>query len=429
MARSVAVAAYLGLTSLAAGLVRRWIVRRADSGKEDIDRLPERFGQATVARPDGPLVWFHAASVGESLSIVELIVQIREDYPDVTILVTTGTKSAATLLNSRLPAGTIHQYVPVDIPGAVRGFLDHWKPDLAVWTESEFWPRLMVRTHDRGIPMLLVNGRITDKTRSQWRKLRGAAKSLLGRFDLLLLQNEAMRSAFEDIGAPPARIDVTGSLKEGAVPLPFDETHRKDVVSRIGRRAVWLAASTHDGEEEIVLSAHQTVLRRSPEALLILAPRHPQRAEAVRNLIANAGLGVAQRSLGEPIEAATDVYLADTLGEMGLWYRVAPVSFVGGSLVAVGGHNPFEPAALGSAIIHGPHVFNFEDIYQRLETGSASVSVMDATSLAKAVFDCLHADASAKLAAAAWDVSSEGSGVTDRVISRMRPYLDTISAR
>ena len=429
MARSVAVAAYLGLTCLAGGIVRRWIIRRAEAGKEDADRLPERFGQASMPRPDGPLVWFHAASVGESLSIVELIVQIKEDYPDLSLLVTTGTKSAATLLNSRLPAGTIHQYVPVDIPGAVRGFLDHWKPDLAVWTESEFWPRLMVRTHERGIPMLLVNGRITDKTRSQWRKLRGAARSLLGRFDLLLLQNDAMRDAFEDIGAPPDRIDVTGSLKEGAVPLPFDETHRRDIVARIGRRAVWLAASTHDGEEEIVLAAHQAVLRRSPEALLILAPRHPQRGEILRNLVSDAGLGVARRSLNEPIEAATDVYLADTLGEMGLWYRVAPVSFVGGSLVAVGGHNPFEPAALGSAIIHGPHVFNFDDIYQRLEAGNASISVSGATSLATAVYDCLHADASAKLAAAAWDVSSEGSGVTDRVMDHMRRYLDAIASR
>lgn len=427
MARSVALAAYLGLTALAGGLVRRKIVQRAKDGKEDADRLAERFGVASKDRPDGPLVWFHAASVGESLSIIELIIQIIEDYPQMTVLVTTGTKSAATLLNSRLPKGTIHQYVPVDTPAAVAGFLDHWKPDLAVWTESEFWPRLMVRTHDRGIPMLLVNGRITDQTRQRWRKLRGAARSLLARFDMLLLQNDAMARAFRDIGANPHRIDVTGSLKEGAVPLPFDENARKDIVAKIGRRAVWLAASTHDGEEEIVLAAHQNVLRRSPEALLILAPRHPQRAPVLRALIEDAGLGVAQRSLGETIEHSTDVYLADTLGEMGLWYRVAPVSFVGGSLVAVGGHNPFEPAALGSAIIHGPHVFNFDDIYARLEEKNASVSVTGATSLASTVYDCLHADASAQLAAAAWDVSSEGSGVTDRVMSRIRPYLDAIA--
>lgn len=419
-------ATYLGATALAGGLVDRKIRQRAAIGKEDIQRLRERFGEASVSRPDGPLVWFHAASVGESLSILELITQLLDEAPDLCVLVTTGTATAAALLATRLPDRVIHQYVPVDTVAAVRGFLDHWSPDLAIWTESEFWPRLMVETHKRGTPMVLVNGRITEKTRDQWKWLRGMSRSLLGRFDLMMVQSDAMGDAFRAIGADDAKLVVTGSLKEGAIPLPHDPIARKDIVRRIGRRAVWLAASTHDGEEEIVLTAHQQVLRRSPEALLILAPRHPARGAEIAEAIRVSGLGLARRSLGQAIDTRTEVYLADTLGEMGLWYRVAPVSFVGGSLVSVGGHNPFEPAALGSAILHGPHVFNFDEIYARLAAAGGAMPVVDADSLATAVLACLHADASASLAAAAWDVSSEGAGVTDVVMEHLRPFVARI---
>ncbi len=423
MARSIALAVYLAATAMAGGLVRRKIYQRAKDGKEDPQRIDERFGKASLERQPGKLIWFHAASVGESLSVQGLISEILNEDPDQCVLITTGTKAAAAILGSRLPKRVAHQYVPVDTPKAVNSFLDHWKPDVAVWTESEFWPRLMVETHKRNIPMLLVNGRITVETRNRWRKLRGMARAMLSRFDLLMVQNDAMEGHFKAIGAPADRLVVTGSLKESAIPLPFDPVARKDVVSQIGRRVVWLAASTHRGEEVKALEAHKSVLRRSPEALLILAPRHPDRSEEVAQLIADSGLSVSQRSLKQRIDASTAVYLADTIGEMGLWYRIAPVSFVGGSLEPIGGHNPFEPAALGSAIIHGPHVENFDDIYARLKSGNAALEVEDEATLADAVYECLHADRSASLAAAAWDVSSEGAGVTNTVMDLMRPYL------
>lgn len=423
MARSLALALYLGITGLAGPLVRRKLRQRAANGKEDGDRLGERFGVASQPRPDGTLVWFHAASVGESLSILELVNTILAERPGTHVLITTGTVTAAAMLAPRLPEGVIHQYMPVDTPDAVRSFLDHWRPDLAIWTESELWPRLIVETHGRGIPMVLVNGRITDKTRAKWRRARGMSRAMLSRFDLLLVQSDEMKAAFEDIGAPADRTIVSGSLKEGAVPLDHDPAQRKGLAALIGRRMVWLAASTHDGEEEIVLEAHQKVLRRSPEALLILVPRHEVRGDAVATLIERAGLRFARRSQGGKIGTETAVYLADTMGELGLWYRLAPVSFVGGSLVAIGGHNPFEPAALGSAIVHGQHVFNFTEIYARLEAAEASLRVEDASSLAEAVLDCAKADVGARLAAAAWDVSSEGANVTVRVFELLAPYL------
>jgi len=388
MGKSLALAAYLGATSFADAWANTKIKRRLAVGKEDPDRFEERLGKPSIPRPDGPLAWFHAASVGESLSILELLSQIKFEYPNMSLLVTTGTRSSAMLLDTRMPKNVMHQYIPVDSKKAVTAFLDHWKPSLAVWTESEFWPRLMSQTHERGVPMLLINGRISEKT----------------------------------------KITVTGSLKEGAVPLPHDATARKEMLRQIGTRPIWFAGSTHDGEEEIVAGAHRLALKKRPELLMVLAPRHPERAKEISALLERMGFTVATRSKGEKITGQTEIYLADTLGEMGLWYRIAPVSFVGGSLASVGGHNPFEPAALGSAILHGPNVHNFSDIYQRLYDGEASHCVRSEAELAQAVDRFLQPDEAAKFATSAWEVSSDGAGVTDAVLDLMRPYLDAANA-
>lgn len=425
MPRSLVLAAYLGftITGFADRLAKRKLNQRIAQGKEDPERINERFGAPTAQRPEGSLVWFHAASVGETLSLLELIRQIKASYPDATLLVTTATRSAANILETRMPKDVIHQYVPVDTKASVTGFLKHWSPDLAIWTESEFWPRLMVETKALDIPMILINGRISEKTARSWGRFKRATRSLFARFDLMLVQTVDLADTFIAIGAPKDRIKVTGSLKEGAIPLPCDEILRKEVVKQIGHRPVWFAGSTHVGEEEVVASAHKLARKSRPELLLILAPRHPERGEDIRASLEEQGFTVVQRSKGEKMTGQTDVLLADTLGEMGIWYRVAPVSFVGGSLVQVGGHNPFEPAALGSAIVHGPHVFSFEDIYNRLAEGGASHSVRTDAELADAVVRFLQPDQAAKLAAAAWEVSSEGAGVTDAVMALLEPYI------
>jgi 3-deoxy-D-manno-octulosonic-acid transferase len=422
--RSLALALYLALSRRAGGVARRALERRRAEGKEDAGRLAERTGVPGAARPDGRLVWFHAASVGESASLLEMLRRLRDRRPDLVCLVTTGTVTSARFMADRLPEGCIHQFVPVDVLPWVRRFLAHWRPDLAIWTESELWPATVWETARRGIPMLLINARISGRTYRRWRAMGGMARALLGRFDRILAQDTLARDQLAALGADPARLSVTGSLKEGAAPLPDNEPERLRITRAFAGRPVWLAASTHPGEDEVVLGAHARARRALPMLALILVPRHPDRGDTLAEMVRARGWHVAQRSRGEPPEADTDVYLADTLGEMGLWYRIAPVSFVGGSLVPVGGHNPFEPALLGSAILHGPHVRNFMDPYRRLQRAGASLEVSSETELAEALVATLAPDQAAAMAAAAWEACSEGAEVTDAVLDTIGAMLD-----
>ncbi len=415
---------YLALSRRAGGIARRTLQRRAAAGKEDGARIGERMGEAGLPRPAGSLVWFHAASVGEAASLLELLRRLQLERPAVTCLVTSGTVTSARLLAERLPDTCLHQYVPMDVLPWVERFLDHWRPDAAVWTESELWPAMLVAAHRRGIPMLLINARISQRSFRRWRLAHGMARSLLGRFTRILAQDDLAGEQLLALGADPARLSVEGSLKEGAAPLPHDEAERVRIARALAGRSVWLAASTHAGEEEVVLAAHARARRALPMLTLILAPRHPDRGDAVAALARGRGLHVAQRSKAEPIGVETDVYVADTLGEMGLWYRIAAVSFVGGSLVDVGGHNPFEPALLGSAILHGPHVRNFFDGYKRLSEADAALLVRDEAGLADALIATLAPDRAAAMAAAGWAACSEGAGVTDTVLGAIGGILD-----
>ena len=343
MVRPLALSAYLGATRLLEGWAERRIEARVEAGKEDAARLAERFGHGAVPRPDGPLVWFHAASVGESLSILELIRRIGAAHPGLSLLVTTGTRTSAQLLAARLPEGVIHHYVPVDTRSAVTRFLDHWHPDLALWTESELWPRLVTETAARGTPMLLINARISEASARRWRWLGRMSAAVVGSFDAVLVQDDEIKERFALIGTPQDKITVTGSLKEGAAPLPVDQGRLAAFQKAIGDRPVWLAASTHDGEESEVIAAQQLLLRRYPNLLMILAPRHPERGGDVAEMLDHAGLAVAQRSEGAMPGPEHKVYLADSLGEMGLWYRLAPFPLWAARLRRSGGTTPMNP--------------------------------------------------------------------------------------
>lgn len=426
--RSALLALYLAASARAGGYARRALDRRLEDGREDPERLGERMGEAGVPRPDGRLVWFHAASVGEAVSLLELLRRLTLGRPDLTCLVTTVTVTSAAFVKPRLPERCLHQFAPVDVLPWVERFLDHWRPDLAVWTESEVWPATLAATYRRGVPMLLINARVSEKSFRRWRRARGMAAGLLQRFDRILAQDARAERQLVALGAPRERLRTTGSLKEGAAPLPHDEDERIRLTRAFADRPLWLAASTHPGEEEAVVAAHRAVRRAVPMVALILAPRHPDRADPIAAELRGAGWTLAQRSKGEAVAADTDVYLADTLGEMGLWYRIAPVSFVGGSLVRVGGHNPFEPALLGSAILHGPYVRNFMEAYQRLHDAGAAVEVDGAASLTAAVIETLAPDRAAAMAAAAWDALSEGAAVTDAVLEVVGGYLDRARA-
>lgn len=425
MGNSLVLGLYLAWSG-GAGLsyANRKLRERLKDGKEDPDRIAERRGEASIPRPTGPLIWFHAASVGESLALIELIRRIVEERPELTVLITTGTVTSAGVMAERLPEGAIHQYIPLDARAFVTKFLDHWRPDLAVWCESELWPALISETHKRGVPMMIVNARMSKTSHDRWRFLRGMARSLLTRFDEALVQDDITAMYLRRLGLPDARMEVTGTLKEGAAALPCDEDERRDVADHLAGRPVWLAASTHEGEERVVLDAHNLALKVNPRLLLILAPRHPNRGDDIAHMLQAERWRFNRRTAGEMPDAEANVYLADTMGELGLWYRVAPISLVGGSLQPIGGHNPFEPAALGSAILHGPYVTNFVDIYKRLTDAGAARLVTGPDTLAEAVHELMNPDKAASMAHAAWEVVSQGAEVTDRALEAIFDRLD-----
>jgi len=343
---------YEGLMTLGAPAIKLLLSRRVKRGKEDPARLSERRGIAGLPRPAGALVWLHAASVGESMAALALIDHLLEHATDRHVLVTTGTVTSAALLAERLPERALHQFVPVDRPAWVDRFLDHWRPDLLVIMESEFWPGQISRTKARGIPIALVNARMSARSFSRWRKVKSAAASLFSRVDLVLATNPRQAARFTELGA--SRVAVAGNLKRAANPLPLDASEAATLEEQRGRRPLWFAASTHPGEDVPVLDAHVTLHADMPELLTVIAPRHPHRGEEIALLAAERGLSTARRSLGQPIDANTDIYIADTLGEMALFFDLAPIVFVAGSLVPVGGHNPIEPAHFDTAIILGP---------------------------------------------------------------------------
>lgn len=429
MSRSLILSAYLAFSAHAEKRGRRLLEKRLARGKEDPARIGERRGEASLPRPDGTLIWFHAASVGESLSLLEVIKRLSKTSDNLRFLITTGTVSSASILAARLPDRCLHQFVPIDVKPFVVRFLDHWKPDLAIWTESELWPTLIVETDARSIPLLLLNARLSPTSLRRWRWLGGAARALLNRFRAVQSQDDTTAAALRRLGYPAEQIAVTGTLKEGTPPPPCNEGDRVRMTKSLGARLVWAATSTHAGEEEIVAKSQIIAQKQVLGLLLILAPRHPERGDEIAAMLRALGLTVAQRSRNEDLTDATQVYLADTLGELGLWYRLAPVSFVGGSLVDIGGHNPFEPAALGSAIAHGPYVRNFADIYERLDSARGALPVRDIASLAQAVIDLMQPDRRAPMAYAAWEVSSSGADATDKAIALILDHLPGGAAR
>ena len=410
-AASAALALWLGATRLGGALGPMILRRRLAQGKEDPARWGEKLGHISQPRPEGRLIWVHAVSVGEGLSVLPLLKRLVDGDPGLHVLLTCTTVTAAGLMQARLPERVIQQFLPLDLAGPVAAFLDHWRPDVAVMVESEFWPRLIHQTHARGIPLVLANARISDRSAARWGRMRGLARALLGRFTLLTAPDAAAAAKLRALGADAARVTVLGSLKRGAERLPVDADALEALRAAYAGRPIWLAASTHPGEEAIVAAAQRRIMGALPGAALILAPRHPNRAGAIRAEVEGMGLTVAQRSLGEAPGVA-DVYLADTLGEMGLWFDLAPIAFVGGSLVAVGGHNAYEPALHGTAILHGPDVANFANLYARLDQAGAALTVTDAATMADAVLGLQDAAARARLTDAASAVlADEGDAV------------------
>ena len=375
---------YRTATRLAAPLLSGLLARRTRKGKEDPERRHERLGRPDRARPDGLLVWMHGASVGESLVVASVAEALLARRPQLNILVTSGTVTSARLLAARLPERAFHQYIPVDTPAAARRFITHWKPDLAVFAESELWPNLIVETARQETPMALINARMNDKSIRSWRRRPDTARWLLGRFSWIGAADTRTRDGLEDLTGVP--VSLAGNLKLEARPPAPDAVELDRIRTALGNRPVWLAGSTHEGEEAIVLDAHLKLLAGNPAALLILAPRHPERAAAVARLIADRGLTTVRRSEQRLPDARCQVWLADTLGEMMLWYALAPASLIAGSLVpGIGGHNPVEASRAGTAVITGPHAASFDDLFDAYRRHKAAIEAADAECLAEAV--------------------------------------------
>ncbi len=418
---------YRGLTALTGPLIGLYLRRRLAHGKEDAARFTERLGRPVLARPPGPLVWMHAASVGEALSVLPLIERILEARSDAHLTLTTGTVTSARLMAERLPARALHQYVPVDRARNIRGFLGHWRPDLAIWAESEFWPNLILEAAARGTPMVLVNARVSARSYRRWRRLPKLIGPLLEAFALCLAQSEDEAASLKSLGA--GNVVVTGNLKYDAPPLPVDSAALAAFTEMAPGRPLWLAASTHAGEEKAAGAVHAALKSTLGGLLTVIVPRHPERGAEIKTLLEAAGLGVARRSQGEAVAPETDIYLADTLGELGLFYRAAAVVFVGGSLVRHGGQNPLEPARLDCALLHGPHMENFTEITAALGEANAAEAVADEAALGHAVKRLLGDAAEAtRRAEAARQVTRRESGALDRAFDHLKPYLDALPA-
>jgi 3-deoxy-D-manno-octulosonic-acid transferase len=417
---------YSALTRPLTPVATAYLAQRRKQGKEHPERFRERRGIASATRPQGPLAWIHAASVGEATSVLGLIEHLLATRPSLEILITTGTVTSARLLETRLPPRARHQFVPADLPGWTARFLDYWQPDLGIWVESELWPNLVFAAHARDIPMVLVNGRLSSRSYDRWRHWPGLIRHVLSAFGLCLAQDEVQAERFRSLRAP--RVDCVGDLKSAAPDLPCDGSELARLRGLTGRRPLWLAASTHAGEEEIAARVHRALTGRHSDLLTIIAPRHPVRSEAICAMARRHGLRVAVRARGEPLTPETQIYLVDTLGELGLFYRLAGIAFIGGSLVAKGGHNPFEAARLGCAVLHGPDMSNCAVMAHLLAAAGASETVRDEATLAQAVSRLL-ADPRRRTerAAAAAVAAAAGLGILEEVTARLAPWLDQLA--
>ncbi|MGC1780857.1 MAG: 3-deoxy-D-manno-octulosonic acid transferase [Xanthobacteraceae bacterium] len=422
MAGRVPLALRLYQVASAAGspLAQQILARRLHRGKEHPERLAERRGEATLARPDGPLIWVHGASVGEMLAAVPLIERLRAQ--NFAVLVTSGTVTSAALAEQRLPAGTLHQFIPLDAPRFVRRFLDHWQPGLALFVESDLWPNLILSCAERKIPMILINGRLSNRSFTRWRRLPNTIAALLSRFDLCLAQSVADAERYAQLGAP--RVMMTGNLKLDVPPPPVDQAVYKQLKDIIGNRPVIAAASTHPGEEAAILAAHKRLQVAMPGLLTVIAPRHPARGESIAALAKAAGLTAALRSQSAQPMPDVAIYIADTLGELGLIYRIAPIVFMGGSLASHGGQNPIEAVRLGAAVVHGPHVWNFAEIYATLDDAHGAERIDDEAALAVRLGAWLN-DAAARKSVADAAAKTVGrlGGALKRTLVALDPYL------
>ena len=411
---------YRGLGTVVYPFTGPFLRSRARQGKEDRSRRSERYGYASFERPAGPLVWMHAASVGESLAVLPLIERI-DDF-GINLVLTTGTVTSAAVASERLPKTVIHQYVPMDMKRAVCRFLDHWKPDVAIFAESELWPTTIQELATRNVPQILVNARMSDRSNRRWSRRPKLAQAIFGKLSQVIAQSEIDGERFSRLGAP--WVTVAGNLKIDVGVPDANALHTDTLKAMIKDRPSWIAISTHEDEEVSVAKVHEMLLAHEPDILTIFVPRHPDRSGEIEKMLNERGIGVITRSSREPIMPQTGVYLGNTIGEMGLYLRLSEIAFVGRSLRAEGGQNPVEPAMTGSAILSGRYVQNFRDIYHALVEAGGVRLVRDEEMLAGHILHLLrHPEDLESMKKAAKETVSSMTGALERSIETLDPYI------
>lgn len=375
----------------------------------------------SLPRPNTKLVWIHAASVGEAASVLPVVEEMLNGNAWLQIMVTTGTVTSAMLMEQRLPHRAFHQYVPIDKQEYVEEFIDYWQPDMAIWVESEFWPNLIHTTREWGCPMVLLNARISEESFEKWSKYKNFFRDILDCFDLILPQSREDANKLKALGARKVR--YLGNLKYGANALPYDEAELDRLQKMIGKRMVWVAASTHPGEEEQIIKAHLKIKEKSYGVLTVIVPRHPSRGSQIRANMPD-WINTSLRSNNEKILDDTDIYIADTLGELGLFYRLSPIVFVGGSLVPHGGHNPIEPAHFECAIVSGPYMDNFSEIMTEFDKAGAVRIATNSTELAQAVFELWHNPQKRKaMSSLAYKHINKKSEVLQNIVDELEQFI------
>ena len=424
MTAPLSLALYRAATLAATPFAGALLSLRLNRGKEDPDRVDERRGLPGLARPEGPLVWLHGASVGETLSLLPLIERLTQG--GLNALVTSGTLTSARLMASRLPPRALHQFVPLDAPAFFRRFFAHWRPDLGLIAESEIWPNMIVEAVRAEAPLAMVNARMSERSFRRWERSPDLARALIGRFDVALAQSAADAERFLRLGARAA--PVIGNMKYDAPPPPADHRELAELSGLVAGRRLWVAASTHAGEERAAAEAHLKLRAAYPDRLTLIAPRHPERGEEIAQELAELGLACRLRSRGERPERDCAVYICDTIGELGLFYRLAGIVFVGKSLFSGGGQNPIEPAKLASAILHGPQVGNFADVYAPLDAEGGAMTARDADELAQALA-ALFSDAGRlrAMARVAAEVVERRGGAVERALAALSAHLSALA--
>lgn len=404
--------------------ISRYIEKRKKNGKEDLKRFNERIGRSKLPRPDGKLIWMHGASVGESISMLPLIQRLLELYPEAHVMVTTGTTTSAEVMAKRLPERAFHQYLPIENPVFATRFIRHWRPDIALWFESEFWPATLSCIKRKNIPLILVNGRISNKSFKRWQQFEFVIKEILDCFTLCLGQSDEDTYRLKVLGAKNTA--SLGNLKYAGLPLPVDQDKKAEMSAQFQNRPIWLISSSHEDEEFKIGRFLKELNQKIPNLLTVIVPRHPHRGVEIQEKLQNElGLKVSLRSKNEKITPQTDVYIADTIGELGIWYELIDVVFIGGSLIPHGGQNFIEPSRSRDAVIVGPHMHNFTDAMNRAKKADAVIQVNDVLELIDMVETLLKSpellEAKKSLA---YNWAYNESKVLEGIVEKIQPYME-----